>query len=172
MQKSYWLIEGYTSPVETNEKHIFLSYMDEHGVARYRSTEGKVRDSGAKGIYVADYLGNLYMTPRCKFVPHHSDFLKGGSVLCAGIYKLNQQGQVVYFDNNSGHYHPRPESLYHMVRIVKESGYKGRIVYKNCYMSGIELINSIFLKKNCSDKNKRYGRRTKDVSNAGPTLAD
>ena len=51
---------------------------------------------------------------------HHTSFTSGGFIRCAGMLGGNQQGQVVYVDNNSGHYKPPSANLYRLVKYLNK----------------------------------------------------
>ena len=62
-------------------------------------------------IYVMDSMGNLYVSSfQSVGLFHHSSFLAGQPVACAGKL-IVKGGQLLYIDVNSGHYQPGQENL-------------------------------------------------------------
>jgi hypothetical protein len=53
---------------------------------------------------------------------HHSTFVAGADVLCAGELATNREGAVTYLSNFSGHYQPGKESFLHFVALLAERG--------------------------------------------------
>lgn len=69
--------------------------------------EGKPR----RAIYSMDTAGNLYATfDHAKGRFHHSSFLAGGPVACAGEMVI-EDGRIIELTNMSGHYRPPPFTL-------------------------------------------------------------
>ncbi|MCA9560354.1 MAG: hypothetical protein KC583_17515, partial [Myxococcales bacterium] len=69
--------------------------------------DGKPR----RAIYAMDAAGNLYASfDHGKGRFHHSSFLAGGPVACAGEMVI-EDGRVVELTNMSGHYRPPPFTL-------------------------------------------------------------
>ena len=52
---------------------------------------------------------------------HHSSFISGRTVRCAGMIVI-QQGIVTALNNNSGHYKPRKEHVLNFVRLLRGNG--------------------------------------------------
>ena len=52
---------------------------------------------------------------------HHSSFLRGGLVLCAGMIGA-RQGKIIFVNNNSGHYQPTPTNLQKLVKHLHKRG--------------------------------------------------
>ncbi len=62
-------------------------------------------------IYVMDQEGNFYIAFESKKNEfHHSSFLAGQAVACAGEMVI-YQGQLLLINNQSGHYRPPPAAL-------------------------------------------------------------
>lgn len=73
-------------------------------------------------IYAMDRYGNLYaQTPGAAGL-HHSSFLRGKEVICAGQIVCNQ-GRLVLIDNASGHYKPTPANLREAVQVLINQGF-------------------------------------------------
>lgn len=53
---------------------------------------------------------------------HHSTFVAGAEVLCAGELAANRDGYLTYISNFSGHYRPLKENLLHFVALLAERG--------------------------------------------------
>lgn len=78
-----------------------------------------------KVLYVVDRLGTIYTTPADdisgKKDPrrfHHSSFLSGRKVLCAGTIQVNH-GKIKIITNISGHYKPSRKDLLKFLEILK-----------------------------------------------------
>jgi len=65
---------------------------------------------GQTAAYVWTRCGTLLAGDHQENKLHHSSFVSGDSVRCAGMIKV-QQGKVSYVSNNSGHYKPSNENL-------------------------------------------------------------
>jgi hypothetical protein len=57
----------------------------------------------------------LYLAAHMPGTWHHTSFLSGNPVRCAGMIKI-VQGNVQGVNDSSGHYHPRPKHLYNFVK--------------------------------------------------------
>jgi hypothetical protein len=57
-------------------------------------------------LFIAEHRGGVF---------HHSSFLSGQRVRCAGMIKI-ENGYVSAISNNSGHYKPRKQQMVNMVR--------------------------------------------------------
>ncbi len=69
--------------------------------------EGKPK----RAIYSMDAAGNLYVSyDHAKGLFHHSSFLAGGPVACAGEMVI-EDGRIIELTNMSGHYRPPPFTL-------------------------------------------------------------
>jgi len=80
-------------------------------------TQGAIRSpAGAGDLYAAAENGIIYSAPRGEGnnqvgQVRHSSFLAGKAVLCAGFIRFDNQGKVVWLDNDSGHYRPSRQNL-------------------------------------------------------------
>lgn len=76
-----------------------------------------------RGPYAIDEYGNLFAqeVPNVNEAFNHSSFCRGKQVLCAGIIDI-YNGKLVYIDNMSGHYKPRPQHLASALRLLMSSG--------------------------------------------------
>jgi hypothetical protein len=63
-------------------------------------------------LFIAEHRGNVF---------HHSSFLSGQRVRCAGMIKIDN-GRVSAISNNSGHYKPRQQQMVNMVRFLAGAG--------------------------------------------------
>lgn len=80
--------------------------------------------SGAgRAIFVMDPSGNLYVGPQEVGLHHHSSFLSGGRVICAGEIETDSEGIIVYISNLSGHYRPSANALINFLGVLQESGF-------------------------------------------------
>lgn len=72
---------------------------------------GSVQGGMGRAIFVMDESGNIYASLNHEVGQfHHSSFLAGGDVAAAGELEV-VNGVVRFVNNQSGHYHPAPESL-------------------------------------------------------------
>lgn len=71
-------------------------------------------------LYAIDQMEFIYTAnqPAKSGTFHHSSFLSGKPVLCAGEIQL-QQGVIVHIDNGSGHYKPRTQDLLNCVELLR-----------------------------------------------------
>jgi hypothetical protein len=53
---------------------------------------------------------------------HHSSFMAGESVRCAGMIAVNDAGKVTFVSNNSGHYRPTKAQLIDFVKWLNQRG--------------------------------------------------
>jgi len=63
----------------------------------------------------------LYLPDVIEFC-HHSTFVGGADVLCAGELETNREGYLTYVSNWSGHYQPAKENLLYLVALLAERG--------------------------------------------------
>ena len=71
-----------------------------------RAAATNMSHSAGHAIFVMDHFGNIYATnEHQEGVFHHSSFLHGGSVACAGELAVHD-GVLQSINNRSGHYLP------------------------------------------------------------------
>jgi hypothetical protein len=75
------------------------------GVAAYVWTQ-------EKELFIAQHMGQQF---------HHSSFVSGGAVRCAGMISI-ENGQVTALSNNSGHYKPRKDHVRNFVIFLQQVG--------------------------------------------------
>ena len=63
----------------------------------------------------------LYLPDVIEFC-HHSTFVAGADVLCAGELATDREGYLTYVSNFSGHYQPPRANLLHFVGVLAERG--------------------------------------------------
>ena len=120
MKPEYWDIEEHD--IDAPALIEYIIDIDTDGVPRY-ITDGEIVPS--RGIFVLDVDDNLYMASRKEV--HHSDFMNGLSVRCAGEYGLNRAKSLAKLSNKSGHYKPSVECLEDVISAIRENGYEGAI---------------------------------------------
>ena len=87
--------------------------------AKFIDTEDKVEKVGS-GIFVLAPDGNLYLSNFFQQgVFHHSSFLAGGEVICAGEMVV-EDGVIIRINNLSGHYRAPNESLSELGKYLKK----------------------------------------------------
>jgi len=75
---------------------------------------------------------------------HHSSFLRGGLVLCAGMIGA-RQGKIIFINNNSGHYQPSPANLQKLVKhLNKRSAFADNAVVELAGREGTPLSPAAF----------------------------
>jgi len=74
----------------------------------------------SKELYAA--LHNPKQGPGAKMSFHHSSFISGGPVRCAGMIG-GANGKITYIDNNSGHYKPPYKNLRKLVKYLFNKGF-------------------------------------------------
>lgn len=89
----------------------------------YTAAAGKAIASGATGMaaFAWDAKKILYICEHVEGGFHHSSFMAGGHVRCAGMIKIDN-GLVKEISNNSGHYKPPVENLKSLVKHLHEKG--------------------------------------------------
>lgn len=105
------------------ERRPFRVSIDRNG--RVVDSEGRVvnaPDGEVRAIYGFDTKGQMYLNlSPVRGAFHHSSFVAGGEVLCAGeIVIVN--GVVRMIDNNSGHYLPSSLHLQTVVEFMRGQG--------------------------------------------------
>jgi len=89
-------------------------------------------------IWVMDLKGNLYVAPvQMPGYFHHSSFLAGEPVECAGEIII-KKGKIVYLNRKSGHYIPGPDDLQQALMKLQAQGYP------------IETINNLDREVKCT----------------------
>lgn len=82
-------------------------------------------------IYVIDAERNMFAAPKQKGSFHHSSFLSGEPVICAGRIALNNKGEILWISNESGHYTPTQDQFEDGLKVFTALGvdiYNGRVV--------------------------------------------
>jgi hypothetical protein len=84
-----------------------------------------------KGLacYVWAPNDDVFIADHCPGKFHHSSFLSGGNVKCAGMIRIDL-GKVTELSNHSGHYKPRPEECWAFVTFLQ----KKNVVANDCYL--------------------------------------
>jgi hypothetical protein len=77
--------------------------------------------------YVFSEHGDLFIAEHLDGEWHHSSFLSGNPVRCAGMIKI-VQGKVTGVNNHSGHYRPRTRHLYKFVEKMANYSVLGQTV--------------------------------------------
>lgn len=147
MGDEFWNIEDY-EPSNLD----FRVYFGQDGIPRYKinnisvlkySENNATKKFHKKGLFVLDIENELHMAPRHSEIAHHSDFLSGIGVLCAGEYKLNNLGVITILTNKSGHYMPSYECLEYIEDMIRYEGYGGKIKYILYQVIGDEVIKKV-----------------------------
>jgi len=87
----------------------------------YRGADGDPHNSpGERELYAIDNAECIYTNdqPAKAGTFHHSSFLSGKPVLCAGELRV-QNGRIVHIDNLSGHYLPTTQHLLDCVALLE-----------------------------------------------------
>ncbi|MDB6090368.1 MAG: protein IQM3-like [Gammaproteobacteria bacterium] len=79
--------------------------------------------NGGAGVaaYVWSQESELFIAEHRGGVFHHSSFLSGQRVRCAGMIRIDN-GRVSAISNNSGHYKPRKQQMVNMLRFLAGAG--------------------------------------------------
>lgn len=83
-----------------------------------------VRSEGSQIIYVMAPDGKLYVNPPEELLQasfHHSSFLHGNAIICAGTFKI-KKGHLIEATTISGHYKPKTK---HLLNFLDRIGKKG-----------------------------------------------
>ncbi len=92
--------------------------------------------------YVWTEEGELFIAQHGEHIFHHSSFVSGRRVRCAGMIKIDQ-GRVAAISNNSGHYRPSQHHLLNLVRFLQGAGaFKSDAVVKCQAGSGRDYSGS------------------------------
>lgn len=75
----------------------------------------------AEMAYVWAEDQQVYTAPHKPQQFHHSSFMGGKKVKCAGMWRVIK-GKVHYIDDNSGHYRPQPIHLQNFARFLNQKG--------------------------------------------------
>ncbi len=93
--------------------------------------------TGGGGAGVAAYVwseaGELFIGEHRGHVFHHSSFVSGRRVRCAGMIKM-AGGRVTALNNNSGHYKPRKPQLKHLVQWLNTAGAFANTATVECFL--------------------------------------
>ena len=73
-------------------------------------------------IYALDKYGNVYAQESGAAGLHHSSFVRGKEVICAGQIVCSQ-GKLLMIDNASGHYKPTAANLQEAVNVLTRQGF-------------------------------------------------
>jgi hypothetical protein len=95
-----------------------------NSIGAKRARQGFGRNEQLKGdfIWAMDEQKQLYITPFSWTGQwHHSSFVAGMPVICAGTMKLDN-GKVKEITNQSGHYQPKAMRMYEFLRILLANG--------------------------------------------------
>jgi hypothetical protein len=84
--------------------------------------KGKKGEPSDSYAYVWEREGTLLAGNHEVNRVHHSSFMAGGSVRCAGMIAVNDAGKVTYVSNNSGHYRPTTAQLTEFVEWLNQRG--------------------------------------------------
>jgi hypothetical protein len=87
-------------------------------------------------IFVIAPDETLYVGPDILARFHHSSFLSGGALLWAGEIKTNQDGEITYLKDESGHYKPTPEQAINGLAVLQKRGVNLSKVTYECYTDG------------------------------------
>lgn len=145
-----------------------LVYMNEDQRSRYKLTfttnavlrrdEPYTTASGNENIYAANPAGQIFaagnVIARNEFTKiyqemgfeistatmHHSSFLSGADVLCAGTLEVDK-GQLLYISNFSGHYKPDIFDLQAVCNAILDSGY---VPSSDCFAMFMDIDAKIF----------------------------
>lgn len=100
--------------------------------------------------YAIDLNERVFALPKAKGIGtmwNHSSMLSGAPVICAGEFKV-KNGQLIHFDNNSGHYKPGTDNLVDAVLVLQTKGVMlsrfqvEDVSRKKTYASGQALVSA------------------------------
>jgi hypothetical protein len=105
----------------------------------YRCDEGKdpIQTGGGDGAaaYVWSQESELFIAQHGSGIFHHSSFLAGQRVRCAGMIRI-EKGRVTAISNNSGHYKPRKPQIVNMIRFLTGAGAFAPAAQVQVYLGG------------------------------------
>jgi hypothetical protein len=84
--------------------------------------KGKAQEPEKSYAYVWERGGTLLAGQHEVERVHHSSFMAGKSVRCAGMIAVNDAGKVTFVSNNSGHYRPTKAQLIDFVKWLNQRG--------------------------------------------------
>ena len=109
-------------------------YLTAEELAPFKATFNKskvsaleLKEGVEKLIYTMDELGIFYLHKKFRNLEalqsfQHSSFFSGEAVAGAGYMKFNEDQEVTYLDNSSGHYRPSAEILWNTLFALKQKG--------------------------------------------------
>jgi hypothetical protein len=92
------------------------------------------QDEGV-AMYVMSPDGTFYAASQAGGRFHHSSFLSGGPVACAGEMSVNSSGNITYINNFSGHYMPDEDNMKQALQQLRSDG----VVLKNVKL-GLKFV--------------------------------
>ena len=105
-------IPGMTARVADTGKYTAERRKDPRGDATFGMGVAAFAWTQSGEIFVANDRAQEF---------HHSSFVSGRTVRCAGMIVI-EQGIVTALNNNSGHYKPRKEHVLNFVRLLRGNG--------------------------------------------------
>lgn len=100
---------------DINKLHHAHSVCSTATYSCYAAKDPTGKGGGGVAAYVWSEDGELFIAEHRGGGFHHSSFVSGRRVRCAGMIKI-QNGYVTAVSNNSGHYRPRKAQLRHFVQ--------------------------------------------------------
>ncbi len=71
---------------------------------------------------------------------HHTSYLAGGAVVCAGEFTVDDNGKLLYISNRSGHYLPGHEHILDALRLLRERGFDLTDVALDIYEPSTDVV--------------------------------
>jgi hypothetical protein len=101
------------------------------------------RENWGKDVaaYVWSQECELFIAEHGDSVFHHSSFVSGQRVRCAGMIKIDN-GQVTAISNNSGHYKPRIPQMVNMIRFLRGANAISSTARVEVHTGGPEIITT------------------------------
>ena len=148
LEEGFWneiLSDGRDSPYFLDsEKSLIVKYLDLEEREKFKvnfqydpiskttklKLNGEYINSNQELMYVIDVYQNVFVNFEVTeesdneiTIFHHSSFLRGAPVICAGKLKINN-GELTFISNNSGHYFPKIYELFNALVVLKNKGIK------------------------------------------------
>jgi len=122
---------SYTHGLSMNKERVNYHVNIVNGLLKQRrsnqffdTADAKAMENVSGIIYAMDRNGNLYTSPPDVTLPtefHHSTFLNGVPVLCAGELEVSK-GQITRISNESGHYKPSKKQILQLLQQLQDQG--------------------------------------------------
>nr|MBA3539263.1 hypothetical protein [Deltaproteobacteria bacterium] len=96
--------------------------IDQMDGTQFEELQRKATVLGGTQIFVMNAQGEIFAAKEMVDVIHHSTFLAGGAIACAGTIRTSSDGTINFISNKSGHYEPGPAYLWQVLFNMRKHG--------------------------------------------------